>query len=760
MSREEKAKEKKQGLLSRIFGRTEHSREENTIRQGAGPVRDLSYVLLGFLFGGCHFAFGAYPLGISLVSVLPHGILAALIGVVLGSLTLGKIGIIYALITILAVLLRIVISGGKTADSSARESATPETENGKKRSGSSSFLDLLEIFGLSEQPLIARISCAIISGFIAAMYEILLSGISIPSALFGITMILSPAVIVFVLCGFFDAGITYKELFFGGKSVVFAPLSKSKRGTAALLDGIHLRVSLLLILFMISASLKKYTLFGIDTALVFSAASTLFAAKRFGALYGGVTGFVTSFGVVPLYSVSFTLAGLGTGALFPVGTGYALLGGCVLLSAWGAYAGGVLGVLSVLIEYSLSAICMLPLFRFFERESASASDADSSRRALDMVGTMALAYRNKSRESSEALESTLHMLAPMIKRFLAKDRARGRATANFHPDAKSSPDDYYELFARIFEQTRRYDDENREMDEPLTEKAEALFAECGFTDGVIRVFGKRRKYIICAGEDKTGELITSPRLISGLEECIGYKLSLPEYFRRQDMVLMECSAVPKLRLETEFAVSSGTSGEISGDSLVFFETAQHESYILISDGMGSGKEALETSGFVCSFLSKILSTGAGVSASLHALNGIIRERNEECSATVDLMRLDLLSGSAVFVKSAAPPSYIKRGGSLFRIKSETMPIGLLKSIDAESITANIYEGDVIIMLSDGITENGDDAPWLLELLNEPFSADAPLKSFAQKIIRAASERKSRRDDMTAVIARVCAANKK
>ncbi len=752
MSKDGNTKDGKRGFLFRAFGKSNASGEERSDRQGVRTLRDLCCVALGFLFGGCHFVFGAYPLGIALVSVLPRGILAALLGVVVGSLTLGRIGIIYALIAILAVLLRIVISGGKGAVGKGADDSEASGQVG-------SPLDLLEIFALSEQTLIVRISCSVISGFVIAMYEILLSGISAASVLFGITMILTPAVSVFLLCGFFDSGIGYRELLFGGKSLIFPPLIRGKNRTAQLLDGIHFRISVALILFIISVSLKKYSLFGIDASLVFSGGITLLAAKRFGAIYGGVCGFITSFGVLPLYSVSFMLAGVSAGVLFPLGVGYALFGGCIMLGAWGAYAGGVAGFLSVLIEYSLSAVCLLPVFRFFERESAEPPDPDSSRRALDMVGTMALAYRNKTYGGTESLEKALHTLSPMIKRFLTKDRQRSAGAPHSHPDSKSAPEDYYELFVRIFEQARKNDEENREMDEALTEKAEALFSECGFGDGVIRVFGKRRKYVICAGEDKTGELITSQKLLSGLEECLGYRLSAPDYFRRQNMVLMECSAVPKLRLEAEYAASAGTGGEVSGDSLRFFETASHESYILISDGMGSGNEALETSSFVCGFLSKILSTGVGAALSFHALNGIIRERNTECSATVDLMRLDLLTGTAAFVKSAAPPSYIKRGSSLFRIKSETMPLGLLKRVDAESITANLCEGDLLIMLSDGISENGDDAPWLLELLNEPLAEDVCLKHYAQRIIRAATERKNRRDDMTVVVARVCAAKK-
>ena len=68
-------------------------------------------VAVGFLFGGCHVLVGAYPLGLALVCALQSGVWLALLGAVLGSLTLGKSGIIYGMIAVLAVFLRVVISG-------------------------------------------------------------------------------------------------------------------------------------------------------------------------------------------------------------------------------------------------------------------------------------------------------------------------------------------------------------------------------------------------------------------------------------------------------------------------------------------------------------------------------------------------------------------------------------------------------------------------------------------------------------------------
>ena len=167
--------------------------------------------------------------------------------------------------------------------------------------------------------------------------------------------------------------------------------------------------------------------------------------------------------------------------------------------------------------------------------------------------------------------------------------------------------------------------------------------------------------------------------------------------------------------------------------------------------MGSGELAKETSEFVVRFLRCALRSGFSETV-LHVLNHVIRQRGEECSATVDLFELDTITGDATFIKSGAAPSYVKRDSSIFRIRSETAPIGLMKSIDAERVRVEIKEGDYVIMLSDGVSSTPEDAPWLLELL-----AEAPkrnIKEYAEYILSAAVKSSRTGDDMTVAVAKI------
>jgi stage II sporulation protein E len=218
------------------------------------------------------------------------------------------------------------------------------------------------------------------------------------------------------------------------------------------------------------------------------------------------------------------------------------------------------------------------------------------------------------------------------------------------------------------------------------------------------------------------------------------------------MVLMECDIRRRLKVSIASATLPGCESEISGDSSLAFESGEDYFYSLISDGMGSGELAKRTSQFVCDYIKSAMKLGSAKETLLHILNHTIRARGEECSATVDLFELDLLNGGGMFLKSGAAPSYIKRESSIFRIRSQTTPIGLLRSIDTEKISVEIRPGDHIIMMSDGVCDVTEDAPWLLLLLGEPVKKS--LKEYVDYIISEAKKNSHTSDDISVTVIRV------
>lgn len=757
---------------------------------------DTLVVLCAFLFSRCHAIFGAYPLSVSLVAVLPSGVWLALLGSAVGSLSLGGIGVINAVIAVLVVLLRIIISGG---------------ERGGERT-------------LFNEPLVLRVAAAAIGAFVGAIYELLLSGVCVTAVLHGCASVLLATLFALLLSGVFYTGISLSELISSGGNVLS---SDEGRWEPRLLV---FQGSALVYIFLISYSLKGYDILGISSGYVFSSLVTLLTARRLGAVRGMAVGFISSLAHSGAYSAAFALVGAASGVLFELGQAYAILAGGVLLSAWSAYVGGALGFLTTFPEYSLAAALSVPLLKRLPRsERQTEEKGERSRAAEDMVNAIALSYRGAA-DSGEALSLSLlacaralykvgereghltlseyrdivittesgfcptcpsyaiclgetpapcvefadtvaaklykrerlfagdptstprychageELFAAIMRTAAEKERERERSRRI------ASVAEEYELLSKMISEARRRDVRESAQNNALTERLTELMAHSGLAHPAVRVVGDERLRFVIAGGDADGSIVTSPELHAGIEEAAGVRLGECEYYRRGAIALLECAAAERYSADF-FASGRCKAGESSsGDAVTSVTDGDGRFIALISDGMGSGEEAHEASQLTSELLIEFLKAGVRRQTALHAVNHLIKSRAVECSATVDLFDFDLVTGEAVFYKCGAAPSYVKRGGSIFRISSETAPIGIAGAIDAERIRVEVMEGDLVIMLSDGISGGIEDGAWLLELLARPTSLG--VREYAEAILAEAERRAPLNDDATVAVTRI------
>lgn len=791
----QKKKKLRRGLkLTSLFEGALSSRKDKPY----AIFKDIVIFLTALVFARRHLFFGAHPLAIAMLAVMPSGVWVATVGAVIGSLTLGGAGFVYAIISAIVVFIRVVTSGS-------------ETKNGG---------------AVFTESLLLRIAAALIGGFTAAIYEMLLSGFSLSALVFGLTMTLTPPALVFLSSGLFGAGIGAGELAFGKKNV-FGRTAKTEKDKYNI---IFFQGSAALLIFFVGYSLEPYSLLGISAVYLYAGIITLAVAKRFGALRAAAVGFFSVLGVSAMNSVAFALMGLVSGLLFSVAASYALVGGGCVIVAWCVYSGGFMTLLEVFPEYLISAVLGVGLLKRVNVEKTVHEEATAERQAKDMVGTMALSYRSAVRGSLPILEGSLVGVAGVVKRFSeesaslgledyksvvtdavlsycktcpgyrscrtscaapyeeltdkiaeklaagervsAKDfdtvpaychmsnrmfevineQAARAAAERFHAygTAQSAVD--LEMLSHLIGEALSSDERERAMNGALTEICEPIARELGPADCVIRVYGDRKYHVIAAGDDDDGSRITSQELRQKLEAALGAKLAPPEFFRSGNCVLMETDVTRSFSVECAYAAAAGAEGEVSGDTVRIFESQDDRFYALLSDGMGSGKVAKDTSTFVGAFLSGMLEACPPTDTVLRMLSHVIRSRSTECSATVDLFSLDLVNGEAVFLKSGAAPSYIKRRESIFRIRSETAPIGLMKNVDAERIRAGVDDGDYIIMLSDGISQSTEDAPWLLELLSKPPKSS--VGEYADFILSGAVKNSKFKDDMTVLVSKI------
>jgi stage II sporulation protein E len=211
--------------------------------------------------------------------------------------------------------------------------------------------------------------------------------------------------------------------------------------------------------------------------------------------------------------------------------------------------------------------------------------------------------------------------------------------------------------------------------------------------------------------------------------------------------------------EVEYAGKQcAKKGERScGDAMGVTESREEYFYGFICDGMGSGREADITANIGKTFLEKMLSCGNSKSTTLDMLNMFISNKSRVCSSTVDLLEIDLLHGKASFTKSGAAAYYVVRKGRVYKISSDTMPIGILPAVSAEVTEFTVCDGDLIVMCSDGIctdpeTDEDGGAMHLVQFLESEYKSDVSI--LAQRIVSDATRINGRHDDMTVGVFRV------
>ncbi len=285
--------------------------------------------------------------------------------------------------------------------------------------------------------------------------------------------------------------------------------------------------------------------------------------------------------------------------------------------------------------------------------------------------------------------------------------------------------------------------------------------------------GRRR--VILQGEHIPTSAASTESIRGMLEELCEVALASPTIEKTEDGATL-LTFSPRVCLQTTYSGSSvpatqageslppltheGTahtypSDTVCGDHVALFHSGDAYFYALISDGMGSGEEASITSEICTMFLEKMLSAGSSAELSLRMLDGYLHAKNTgtggECSATVDLMELDLIDGRAVFAKSGAAPTYVVRDGTVYKLRSHSLPLGIMRNTAPELLRFRMNPGDVVVMVSDGVTRGQDECPWLIDLLSSPMprSMDKLRHDIIRRALHAGSE-----DDLSAIAIRV------
>ena len=152
------------------------------------------------------------------------------------------------------------------------------------------------------------------------------------------------------------------------------------------------------------------------------------------------------------------------------------------------------------------------------------------------------------------------------------------------------------------------------------------------------------------------------------------------------------------------AETSKNKNDISGDNFINTRLKDGKYVIALSDGIGTGKKANESSMQALAMLQNLLKSGFDKNSSIELITSSLISKNEETFATLDIAIIDLYKGTIEFIKSGACPTYIKKNKKVQIIKSNSLPAGMVNHDNIQVFDTDIQNEQMILMCTDGILD--------------------------------------------------------
>ncbi|MFD2170257.1 stage II sporulation protein E [Tumebacillus lipolyticus] len=254
-----------------------------------------------------------------------------------------------------------------------------------------------------------------------------------------------------------------------------------------------------------------------------------------------------------------------------------------------------------------------------------------------------------------------------------------------------------------------------------------------------------------------GEKLIAPLLTEILGENI--VVSRKRHWEDENSLTMTLSSAKIFTISTGVASAAKAGRLHCGDSFTALDVGNGKFAVAVSDGMGNGERAMQESSAAIRLLQQLLKAGFEEQMAIKTVNSVLLLRSkDEIFTTMDLALIDMFTAKTEFLKIGSAPSFIKRGRQVLSVEGENVPIGILQDIDIQAVEEELKEGDLLILMSDGIFDapkhTDDKAGWLKKRIEE-FQSEEP-QEIADLLVELAVRINHGKiiDDMTVLVAKV------
>ncbi len=227
-------------------------------------------------------------------------------------------------------------------------------------------------------------------------------------------------------------------------------------------------------------------------------------------------------------------------------------------------------------------------------------------------------------------------------------------------------------------------------------------------DRFLDSLGIKHTYCLCGNRpDKADfgrldpvESVDIYKIKTKLERIYGESFTAGEYEKQGREWIYTFYATPKYTFD--YDVQSAAFRDINGDGYAVF-AEKGDLYVLLSDGMGTGRRRAAESRTVIAMAESLLVCGVSLHSVMNIVNLAMNLRGGgENGATLEILKVDLYTGFANLAKAGGGTTLVFNKNNMERYEKDSLPVGVVKDVKYTVDEFTLTCRDTVVLMSDGI----------------------------------------------------------
>ena len=245
------------------------------------------------------------------------------------------------------------------------------------------------------------------------------------------------------------------------------------------------------------------------------------------------------------------------------------------------------------------------------------------------------------------------------------------------------------------------------------------------------------------------------KLSSAISEALNKKMSVVS---KTSISLSLCAITlrPSPMLDAAFglAVCKKENSIKSGDTHALTKIDEGTFLIALSDGMGSGALANQTSSTAVSLIESFYKAGLESKIILSMVNKVLALNTDDNFSAIDVLTINLFNMQGDFIKIGSPASYVISNDGIRIIEGNSLPLGILDDLKPTGISLPIEEGATLLLITDGVSDAFGSSTDFISFLKSAHSINP--QRLADDVLKKAIslDDDKPKDDMTVLAIRI------